>query len=181
MSINTGNIRFFGPSGGSGGGSVGPTGATGPVSRQLSDAFSVYMGQDFTISEEFTIIPITNWTSTLNQSDFPLGATAGVFQNTNYNTLDLVDGTYTIGSSGQGTYFYSVWFNLGIGESGYFILFTINGGVVVPTTPSWSGVVNLVPGDVCSVSVYSGETGTIEFDTGAWPSISWTMSLISLN
>jgi len=162
MSNNTGNIRFFGPSGGSsGGGSTGATGPPGPSNPV--DEFSILLAQDYTEMNVQTFEALPNWTDTLDTGTFIYGSPQTIFQNLTLSTLDLTLGQFVAGT--RGYYGYTVtWTAVNGTNSDNVVALAINGLISAPAYPLFTGICLLNTGDVVTVVTYGfSQTYTIPY------------------
>lgn len=146
----------LGPQGAQGSGAQGPQGAQGPSGGAgAAEVFSIALGQNFASSAADTYDTLTDWTDTVDVPSFPDVAPESLFQNLTTGTLDLVNGTFTVGSSGV----YLCTYPLRIdGNNGLFYTFLeVNG---VGRASNWESeqstypqLLNLTSGDVILLKV----------------------------
>lgn len=132
----------------------GPQGPQGPAGSGGSpEAFAIALGQNFASSAADTYDTLSDWSDAVDVPSFPDVAPETLFQNLTTGTLNLVAGTFTVGSSG--VYLLTIPQNAD-GNNGVFYFYPIVNGV--GRAAMWqadraiyTSMLNLTVGDVVTI------------------------------
>lgn len=205
-SSNIGNLRFYGSSGGGGGGSgvtkiiagtnitISPTSGVGNVTINANvstnpESFSITIDDDFSADQGDNAF--TNWVDTVNTTAFPTVNNSVIYSNLTAGSLDLTNGSFTCGVSGD--YYISLsvynWNNL----SGYIYVKDVTSGDMLGlyrgnvNSNSFSNTFELVATHIYQLTIYNVNASPQTFpfsetisDVGGtfnYPNLIWSVAL----